>query len=83
MNWGKIGVPQLNIKQAKQRFTRLTGIAANKQAITEACTEHLWLAICMNDVVNRLWHFETRKKEFWLTLINRIESNCTFPKRGK
>ncbi len=70
--------PGVTIKVLKDSFTKLTGIKANKSAIATECNNHVWLALCVNDTVRHLWHFDTRKKEFWQYLLKRINDTCTF-----
>ncbi|MDJ0535605.1 MAG: hypothetical protein QNJ70_24480 [Xenococcaceae cyanobacterium MO_207.B15] len=70
--------PEVSIKVLKDSFTELTNIPANKSAITTECNNHVWLALCVNDTVRHLWHFDTRKKEFWEYLLKRINDTCTF-----
>ncbi len=70
--------PSVTIESLKSSFTELTGIPANKSAITTECNNHVWLALCVNDTVRHLWHFDTRKKEFWQYLLKTINATCTF-----
>ena len=70
--------PTVTIESLKSSFTELTGIPANKSAITAECNNHVWLALCVNDTVRYLWHFDTRKKEFWQYLLKTINATCTF-----
>ncbi len=74
--------PEITLEVLRDSFTELTGIPATKDAITKACSKYVWLALCVNETLRHLWHFDTRKKEFWEYLLKRINTTCTFTKRG-
>ena len=74
--------PAITLEVLRNSFTELTGIPATKNAITKACSQYVWLALCVNETLQYLWHFETRKKEFWEYLLKRINITCTFTSGG-
>ena len=76
MNWGKIRVSQMNINQAKQRFTELTGLPAKRNevfsnALYRAEILHALVVLSSHPIY---WRCDARTVGFWITINKAIES---------
>jgi hypothetical protein len=78
-DWGILGNPKMNIRQAKARFTELTGLPAKQKAIFTAIRQYKgsyrgWVLYYMDGKLAEEDCLDTRRKACWVSLVNYLES---------
>lgn len=68
----------MNIKQAKKRFTELTGLSSTSYSLYRNARLYPWLSNALYRVGNnaKAWKCNCRHTEFWVLLVQYIEEYC-------
>jgi hypothetical protein len=72
-DWGILGNPKMNIKQAKARFTELTGLDATKKNVHKAIWSREgyvadWLSFAQGYTNDNVDIFDARTVTYWTSL---------------
>jgi hypothetical protein len=69
----------MNIRQAKQRFTELTGLPATRKNVNKAIWEQKgyvadWFSFAEGYTNNNIDIFDSRTKNYWITIVKYLEA---------